>query len=59
MTNKEYVTKKLNEIIDIYDDIFDYLPSPDAAEAVYLDKWHIVDFRDLCEKEFDKDSKEE
>lgn len=53
MTHKDYVTKKLNEIIQIYDDIYDYLPSEDTAKEVYLDKWHIVDFRDDCEKVFD------
>ena len=52
MTHKDYVTEKLNEIIQIYDDIYDYLPSEDTAEEVYLDKWHIVDFRDDCEKVF-------
>ena len=53
LNHKDYVTKKLNEIIQIYDDIYDYLPSEDTAEEVYLDKWHIVDFRDDCEKVFD------
>lgn len=53
MTHKDYVTKKLNEIIQIYDDIYDYLPSEATAAEVYLDKWHIVDFRDDCEKVFD------
>lgn len=54
MSNKDFVTKKLNEIIQIYDDIYEYLPSEEAAEEVYLDKWHIVDFRDECEDTFNK-----
>lgn len=57
MSNKEFITKKFNEIIQIYDDIYDYLPSEEAAEEVYLDKWHIVDLRDECEKSFDNNAK--
>lgn len=57
MSDKEFVFKKLNEIYDIYNEIDDYLPSPEAAEYIYLEKGHVIDFRDECEEEFDRNSK--
>lgn len=57
MSDKDFVTKKLNEIYDIYIELEDYLPSPNAAEYVYLEKGHVIDFRDECEEEFDRNSK--
>ncbi|MGD3158227.1 hypothetical protein [Staphylococcus cohnii] len=57
MSDKEFVFKKLNEIYDIYNEIDDYLPSPEAAEYIYLEKGHVIDFRDECEEEFDINSK--
>lgn len=57
MSDKEFVYKKLNQIYDIYVEINDHLPSADAAEYVYLEKGHVIDFRDECEEEFDRNSK--
>lgn len=52
MTDKEYVFKEMTKIIDILESIRDYLPSPDADEEIYLEKFYIRDLRDEFDKQY-------
>ena len=52
MTDKEYVFKKMTKIIGILEDIRDFLPTSDADEEIYLEKYYIRDLRDEFDEQY-------
>lgn len=54
MTDKEYVFKEMTKIIEILDGVREYLPTSDADEEIYLEKFHIRDLRDEFDEQYTK-----
>ena len=52
MTDKDYVFKEMTKIIEILEGVRDYLPSSDADEEIYLEKFHIRDLRDEFDEQY-------
>lgn len=52
MTDKEYVFKEMTKIIGILEDIRDFLPTSDADEEIYLEKYYIRDLRDGFDEQY-------
>lgn len=52
MTDKEYVFKEMTKIIGILEDIRDFLPTSDAYEEIYLEKYYIRDLRDEFDEQY-------
>lgn len=54
MTDKEYVFKEMTKIIEILEGVREYLPTSDADEEIYLEKFHIRDLRDAFDEQYTK-----
>lgn len=54
MTDKEYVFKEMTKIIKILEGVREYLPTSDADEEIYLEKFHIRDLRDEFDEQYTK-----